>query len=115
VLFSAAAVSESGFEQAVAWYSALFGRPPDIPVHDREVMWRVSDGGWLYVLVDPGRAGRCLVTMAVADLDMTLEELASRGITPGPIEVLPGAGRKAPFEDPDGTLVTLIEVETPGS
>src|SRR4051794_19244833 len=68
---------------AVDWYTWLFDRAPDVVAHDREVMWRVTEGGWLYVLEDAERAGRGVVSIAAPDLDVTVRELAARAIRLG--------------------------------
>jgi hypothetical protein len=51
-----------------------------------------------------------LVTLAVADLDGTIEDLRSRGIAGEPIEVVGTAGRKTAFSDVDGNHVNFVEV-----
>lgn len=108
VLFAGIRVRE--LEPAVEWYSRLFGRPADIVPNDDEVMWRVADGGWLYVIRDSARAGNSLVTISVTDLDQAVDELACRGIALGPIAPVGDAARKATGEDPDGNSIDLIEV-----
>jgi len=108
VLF--AGVPTADLDLASTWYEALWGRPPDIVVNDDEVMWRICDGGWLYLVRDPGRAGHALVTVAVPDLDHAVAEMADRGLATSPIETIEGAGRKAPVVDPEGNTVNLIEV-----
>jgi len=108
VLF--AGVATADLDKASTWYEALWGRPPDIVVNDDEVMWRICDGGWLYLVRDPGRAGRALVTVAVSDLDHAVAEIAGRGLATPLIEAIEGAGRKAPVVDPEGNTVNLIEV-----
>jgi catechol 2,3-dioxygenase-like lactoylglutathione lyase family enzyme len=109
VLFAAAAVSE--LDRSQRWYERLLGRPPDIVVNDDEVMWRAVDAGWLYLTVDAERAGRSIVTLAVGELDGVVAEVGRRGVELDEIEVVPGAGRKARFADPDGNLVWVIEVD----
>ena len=64
------------------FFERLLGRPADVLVNADEVMWRLADPAWLYVVVDPGRAGHALVALSVGDLDATLAELAGRGIRP---------------------------------
>jgi len=113
VLFAGVPVAD--LEAAIAWYSGLLGRPADIVPHDDEVMWQCSQAGWLYVLRDPERAGRSIVTAAVADLDQTVADIAGRGITGSPIEPVGDAGRKATFTDPDGNTVSFIEVNAPSA
>jgi hypothetical protein len=83
VLFAGIRVRE--LAPATDWYSRLFGREADIVPNDQEVMWRVSDGGWVYVIEDPSRAGRSLVTIAVSDIDTEVADLAGRNISMGPI------------------------------
>ena len=108
---SSQASTVSDLQAALDWYGRLFGRPPDIVVNDDEVMWHIAAAGWLYVLNDSDRAGHALVTLAVADLDQSVEEIASRGIRCGAIEIIGNAGRKAAFTDPDGNIVSYIEVD----
>jgi predicted enzyme related to lactoylglutathione lyase len=108
VLFAGVPVAE--FEAAVQWYSDVFGRPADMVVHDREVMWRIAEAAWLYVLEQPAHAGHAIVSIAVPDLTATTASLAGRGIEVARHEVVPGAGRKATFLDPEGNALTFIEV-----
>ncbi len=108
VLF--AAVSVADFDGAVDWYTRLFGRPPDINVHDAEVMWRITDTAWLYVVLDPNRAGNAVVTLSVGDLDTTAARIGARGIRTESFEKVGDAGRKATFRDPDGNVISFAEV-----
>ncbi len=64
------------------FFERLLGSPPDVLVNEDEVMWRVADGAWLYVVVDAARAGHALAALSVGNLDATLAELATRGIEP---------------------------------
>jgi catechol 2,3-dioxygenase-like lactoylglutathione lyase family enzyme len=108
VLFAGVPVSD--LAAATDWYGRLLGRPPDIPVNPDEVMWRAVGDGWVYLLRDPERAGRALVTLAVADLDTTLAELRSRGLAPGPAEPVGDDALKSVMADADGNVVSLIQV-----
>lgn len=108
VLFAGVRVRE--LRAAADWYSRLFGREADIVPNEDEVMWRVADGGWLYVLRDPPRAGNSLVTICVTDLETAVAELADRNIRLGAIAPVGDAGRKARGQDPDGNSVDLIQV-----
>jgi len=110
VLFCGVAVND--LETAEGWYQRLFGRPADVLVNDNEVMWRVAgDAGWLYVVVDPVRAGLGLAAISVADLDAELRSLRERGIEPAMVEDVNESSRKATFYDPDANLVAVIEVK----
>lgn len=61
VLFGGIPVRD--FEAAAQWYERLLERPPDMRPHDHEVVWKVGDGGWIYVVRDPQRAGNALITI----------------------------------------------------
>jgi predicted enzyme related to lactoylglutathione lyase len=91
------------------FFERIFGRAADVEVAADEVMWRVAETAWLYVVVDTARAGNGLVALSVADLSATLDELSSRGISPAKLEAV-GGGRKATVFDPDGNTIALIQV-----
>jgi catechol 2,3-dioxygenase-like lactoylglutathione lyase family enzyme len=91
------------------FFERLFGRPADVEVAVDEVMWRLAESAWLYVVVDAARAGQGLVALSVADLPATLAELAQRDIHPDRMEDV-GGGRKATVLDPDGNTVAIISV-----
>ena len=110
VLFASVPVAD--LHAAMGWYEQLFGRPADIVPNEYEVMWRVAGNGWLYVIEDPNRAGRTVVTISVSDLDQFVADLASRGISAGPIEAVGDAARKANVLDADGNVISWIQVDT---
>jgi predicted enzyme related to lactoylglutathione lyase len=91
-------------DAAFAWYERLFGAPPDFRPHDDEAVWRVA-GGWIYVVVDAGRAGNALCTVLVDDLDAHLAALAARGIAVARVETYGSGARKAVVADPDGNEI----------
>ncbi|WP_330180307.1 hypothetical protein OHB26_28330 [Nocardia sp. NBC_01503] len=104
----------TNFEAADSWYTRLFGRAADVVVTPGiEAMWQLSDTAFVYIVADPDHAGHALVNIAVSDLTATVSEIGSRGIVPGPF-ILVGpngaAGRKAPFTDPDGNSIFVIEI-----
>lgn len=108
VLFAGVRVRE--LQRASEWYERLFGRGPDIVPNEDEVMWRITDGGWLYLVCDAARAGNSLVTICVTHLEETIAEVTERGVTFGAVAPVGDAGRKARCEDPDGNSIELIEV-----
>jgi predicted enzyme related to lactoylglutathione lyase len=108
VLFAGIAVSD--LNTALAWYERFFDRRADIVAHETEVMWQITERGWLYVLRDVGRAGSSIVTLAVPDVDAAASAIASRDIEVGPIAPEGDAGMKAIALDPDGNTVAIIEV-----
>ena len=112
VLFTGMAVSD--FSTARRWYERFFGRPADVIGHEHEVMWRVTDSGWLYILRDPIAAGGGIAAMAVADIEAATSALRGRGVAIGPIAPEGETGRKALVIDPDGNSIALLQV-TAGS
>ena len=73
---------------------------------ENEVMWRVADAAWLYVVVDPARRRpRSLAALSVGDLDAHPRRAGRRGITPSSVEPVRDAARKATVLDPDGNSV----------
>ncbi|MGC1419446.1 MAG: hypothetical protein WA786_04925 [Acidimicrobiales bacterium] len=113
VLF--ASVPVANLSGAKGWYEQLFGRVADIVPNENEVMWCVAGNGWLYVIQDPERAGRTVVTVSVSDLEQFVTDLASRGISAGPIQAVGGEGRKANVMDADGNVISWIQVNTGGT
>jgi predicted enzyme related to lactoylglutathione lyase len=110
VLFASVPVTD--LQAALGWYEQLFGRSADIVPNKNEVMWCVAGNGWLYVIEDPERAGRTVVTISVSDLDQFVTDLASRGISAGPIEAVGDAARRANMVDADGNVISWVQVAT---
>ena len=108
VLFASVPVAD--LARSAAWYELVLGRPPEIEVNENELMWRIVDAGWLYLVVDPDRAGDTVVSLAVRDLDAAVAELGRRGVQIARREIIAGAGRKAWLVDPDGNEIAVIEV-----
>ena len=109
-----ARVAVTNFQAALDWYERFFARPPDVIAHENEVMWRVTDGGWLYVVLDQDRAGKSGLAMAVSEIESVTAALKERGITTGPIVQEGDAGLKAIALDPDGNSIEIIQVVARG-
>jgi hypothetical protein len=106
-LFAGIAVTDLGTMES--WYERLVGRPADMHPNENEAVWRLSERGWIYLVGDPGRAGRGLLTILVDDLDDQIAELAERGLRAGAVDTIPGAVRKSELTDPEGNRVTFGE------
>jgi predicted enzyme related to lactoylglutathione lyase len=104
-----AGIPTSDLDVALPWYERLLGRPPTMRPHDKEAVWQLSDTGLIYVVEDPLRAGRALVTMIVDDLDRWIGELEQRGVIVGPVERMGSGARKAIVADPDGNELGLAQ------
>jgi predicted enzyme related to lactoylglutathione lyase len=103
VLFAGIAVAD--FAAAIEWYERLLGGPPDMAPHETERAWRLTEESWIYVVSDPQRAGKSLLTVMVDDLDERLAAIAERGIEVGPVEQLGKTTRKVEVVDPEGNRV----------
>jgi predicted enzyme related to lactoylglutathione lyase len=104
-VFAGIAVSDR--DAAIDFYERLLGAPPTMLPNDDEAAWQLSGGGWLYVLRDPERAGRAVVTLLVDDLDERLAAAVARGIEHGPFETKGGGVRTTWISDPDGNRIQI--------
>ena len=118
-----AAIAVSELEQARRFYEEQLGL---VPAEEEEQGVRYGCGGGtgIFVYLSPENAGRSSATLAgfsVDDLDATMDELASRGVTferydqPGLSTDERGvfdAGRfrAAWVTDPDGNTIAVTEV-----
>ena len=102
-MFSSSALPSANFEAAQAWYERFFGRPADIVADQLEVMWRVTDGGWLYVLRKEDHAGKSIAAIAVPNIEEATSTLEMRRAATGPIEPEGNAGRKPSWLIPTAT------------
>lgn len=110
-VFAGVPVTDS--RSARAWYERLFDRPPDrLPTED-EAVWQLLGSLSIYVVADRVRAGKGLLTLAVADMDAHLAALDELGLVSERHESTPGSPRKAVVADPDGNAITFFE--DPGS
>jgi catechol 2,3-dioxygenase-like lactoylglutathione lyase family enzyme len=107
VLFAGIPVAD--LEVAIEWYGRLLGGPPDMTPNETERTWKLTDESWIYVVTDPERAGKALVTVMVDDLDDRLAGLEGRGIEPDEIQVISESVRKAVFSDPEGNQIGIGE------
>jgi predicted enzyme related to lactoylglutathione lyase len=103
ILFAGVPVSDIAV--ARRFYERLFGRPPDLVPHEREVAWQLAEGGWVYVVEDAPRAGRSLLSLIVEDLDAELAPVEERGLEV--TRLSGGPPFKAEVVDPDGNKVSF--------
>ena len=45
----------SATSAAQAWSEGFLARPSDVVAHEEEVIWQVTERGWLYMVRDPCR------------------------------------------------------------
>lgn len=113
VAFMGIAVAD--LQAARQWYERLFGRPPDMIPHENEVVWQLSESGWLYVVHDAERAaGKALLTLIIDDLERYISDFNGRNITIDAIEESPQY-RKAVVTDPEGNTLSFAQLSETGS
>jgi glyoxylase I family protein len=103
-----AVVPVADIDTARDWYERLLGRTPDNHPMEGLAEWRVTDTGWLQVWEDPDRAGTALLNFAVDDLAVHLDDLASRGLSPGEVQTVNKGVQLTAVTDPDGNTITFI-------
>lgn len=92
------------FGAARPWYERLLGDPTFFP-HATEAVWTLAEGRSVYVVEEPERAGACVLTVVVDDLDAHLAAIAARGLEPDEQVRYSNGTRKAVFRDPDGNEI----------
>ena len=92
------------FAEARKWYERLLGEPTFL-AHATEAVWTLAEGRSLFLVEDPDRAGYCLVTIFVDDLDAWVADIAARGVDPDEQLTYSNGVRKAVYRDPDGNEV----------
>jgi predicted enzyme related to lactoylglutathione lyase len=107
VLFAGIPVAD--LDSAIEWYERLLGAPPDMTPNETERTWKLTGEAWIYVVADPERAGKGLVTVMVDDLDDRLEGMRGRGIDVGRVETIGPGVRKAVISDPEGNQIGFGE------
>lgn len=92
---------------ALAWYSALLGREPDVVPADDTVEWEVAPNAWLHVSTSD-RPGAASTILGVPSLDDALTHCAAAGLAVGEVEDY-GVVRMVTLLDPDGNQVLLAQ------
>jgi catechol 2,3-dioxygenase-like lactoylglutathione lyase family enzyme len=95
------------YAPSVGWYEQLLGSSPSFLPNPTEAVWELAEHRFVYVVEQPERAGRGVVTLFVDDLDERLSAIAARGIEPARSEAYDNGVRKVSFVDPDGNEVAL--------
>ena len=105
-----AGIPVSNFKASLDWYQRLFGCPPSFFPNDREAVWALAEHRWIYIIVDPKRAGGAIQTIMVDGLEELIEQIAGRGIDFNDEERPAENVRKVMYNDPDGNEIGLGRV-----
>jgi catechol 2,3-dioxygenase-like lactoylglutathione lyase family enzyme len=94
--------------RAQEWYERLLGRPPSFFPNDVEAVWELADGRYVYIELDPPRAGHAQVTAFLDppdELVTLVGAAATLGIEPALDETYDNGVRKVTYRDPDGNEI----------
>lgn len=103
-----AGVAVRDLQVAIPWYARLLGRQADGQPMPEVAEWKFDRGGWLQVFHDEQRAGSSSLTLAVDDLDATLEAFRKSGLSVGK-KTETTSVRTAMLEDPDGNRIVVAQ------
>lgn len=102
-----AGVPVRDFPKAVEWYQRFFGCPPSFFPNDREAVWAIARHRWLYIIVEPERAGGAIQTIMCDGLEDAIAEISARGIEFSKEETPDADVRKVMYYDPDGNEIGI--------
>jgi hypothetical protein len=105
-----AGIAVSNFQTSLEWYQRLFGGPPLFFPNDVEAVWAIAEHRWIYIIVEPERAGGSIQTIICDDLEQIIEQISARGINFGKEESLSEGVRKVMYYDPDGNEIGIGQV-----
>jgi hypothetical protein len=111
ITYTFAGLPVADYGVAYEWYVQLLGRAADMFPHDTEAVWRLTPSGAIYVVQDPERAGRGLLTLAVNDLDGQETRLREAGLPYSQLAA-GNAPRRLVVTDLDGNSLTFFEDPT---
>ena len=101
-----AQMTVTDLEQAVAWYTRLFGGEPHARPMEGLAEWHLAEAFGVQGWVDPGRAGRSTMVLDESDLDQRIGQLDSAGIVHDDA-MNATASRILPVRDPDGNQIVF--------
>jgi hypothetical protein len=95
-------------DDSVAWFTRLFGRPPDARPMEGLAEWHHAGCAGLQLYEDPPKAGNGTLTLIVTGLDAERARVAAGGLDPSPLQPA-STTTLLLLRDPDRNLVVLAE------
>lgn len=95
--------------KAVAWYSLLLGRPPDLRPLPDVAEWFLNTGATLQLVERPATAGTGLVRLEVEDLDVVVADASARELEAVEASEHPGVVRYAQYHDPFDNAISIVQ------
>lgn len=96
-------------ERAVAWYTRVLGRNPDLVPDEGVAEWQLAETAFIQVGTDPKNAGHGTVVIGVNDLDSQRDFFGRSGLPLGETVEYPEIIRMAEARDPDGNTVAFVQ------
>src|SRR5580704_17388696 len=94
-----AGIPVTDYAAALPWYERLFGGAPSFLPNDTEAVWELAEHRYVYIVQQPGRAGRAVVLSFVDDLGDRVAGIAGRGIEPAERETYDNGVTKVTYRD----------------
>jgi catechol 2,3-dioxygenase-like lactoylglutathione lyase family enzyme len=103
-IFAGIAVDDYG--KALEWYRRLLGAEPSFYPNDVEAVWQLAEDRFVYIIVDPRRAGGAVNMIWFDDPAATVAAIKARGLEPTEIEKHDPVWKYV-FHDPDGNEIGI--------
>jgi catechol 2,3-dioxygenase-like lactoylglutathione lyase family enzyme len=100
-----AGIPVSDLQVSLEWYRRLFGCAPSFFPNAREAVWAIGKRRWIYIIVEPERAGGSIQTIMCDGLEDAVAEIAARGLHFDKDEAPDAGVRKVTYRDPDGNEI----------
>lgn len=107
---SFAGIPVKDYKTSLAWYEQLFGCPPSFLPNDKEAVWAIAEHRWIYIIVEPERAGGSIHTIMGNDLEKVIADISKRSLEFDEEEKPAEGVRKVMYYDPDGNEIGLGSV-----
>lgn len=100
-----AGIPVSDFQVSLDWYRRLFGCAPSFYPNEREAVWAIGNQRWIYIIVEPERAGGTIQTIMCDGLEGAIAEIEARGLRFSKDESPDAGVRKVVYYDSDGNEI----------
>lgn len=97
------------YEAAVAWYTKLFKRDPDLIPMEGISEWELAENAWVQVTKDSERSGSTTVVVGVHCLESQHKECLESELPIAEIIEYPNLVKLADIIDPEGNKITFVE------
>lgn len=102
----------SDLSSSIDWYNSLLGEVESFTPAEGVVEFQLNTTTWLQLFEGPLSNGAVL-RLEVNKIQEEHRRLQALGISPTPVELVPGVVSYFDFKDPDGNLLSFYRLETP--